>query len=313
VALSGQKKKLPATEITAGLLRQWPLPQPDTEGDKEERGRLLLVGGAPEMPGTIILAATAALRAGAGKVQIATNKSIALLVGGALLEARVFALPETAKGALAASAGQMILKPAQQADALVIGPGLANKQSVEKLLGKLLPELKNVPVVLDAEAVTVLDKVQAQGAPLGANLIITPHAGEMASLLQCEREEITGDPVTAIQKAVQKFNVTVVLKGAQTWLACPDGKLYGHRAGSVGLATAGSGDILAGLMGGLLARGASPAQAAAWAVWVHAQAGKRLASRVGKLGFLAHELLPIFPNVLTDLEDKPARRQKQSS
>ncbi|HVG20616.1 MAG TPA: NAD(P)H-hydrate dehydratase [Blastocatellia bacterium] len=288
-------------EITKALLRDWPIPQPRPEGDKEDRGRLLLVGGSQEMPGAIILAATAALRAGAGKVQVATCASIAPLVAGTLLEGRVFAMPETRGGGVAPAAAAAIIERGLQADAVLIGPGLVDEQSICGLLDRLLPGLVGVPLLLDAGALTALGGLHDHVAASGESIILSPHAGEMASLLRCEREQVTRDVVRAIRKAVGQFKVNVVLKGAETLLAVPDGRLYRHRAGDVGLATGGSGDTLAGLMGGLMARGASPPQAAAWAVYVHARAGERLARSIGPLGFLARELLPEFPRLLAEL------------
>jgi ADP-dependent NAD(P)H-hydrate dehydratase len=289
-------------EINDTLLRDWPLPQPDAQGDKEERGRILIVGGSPEMPGTMILAATAALRAGAGKVQVATCASIAPMVAGTLLEARVFAMPETAAGGIASAAAEAIVERARQADAIVVGPGLVDMQSTAGLLEHLLRELSGMPMVLDAGALTALNEAQYDDAPSMGNIIITPHAGEMASLLQCEQAEIARDPVRSILNASEKFKTNVVLKGAETLLAVQGGRLYRHRGGNVGLATGGSGDTLAGLMGGLLARGASPPQAAAWAIYVHARAGEQLARRIGPVGFLARELLTEFPALLAELE-----------
>lgn len=292
---------MPDVEITRALVRDWPIPQPRPQGDKEERGRLLLVGGSPQMPGAIILAALAALRAGAGKVQVATCASIAPLVAGELLEGRVFAMPETKDGGIAPAAAAAITERAIEADSVLVGPGLVDEDSIAGLLDSLLPSLTGVPLLLDAGALTVLSGLHDHLSPLGEGTIISPHAGEMASLLRCEREEITRDTVWAAREAVGQYGANVLLKGAETLLAIPGGRLYRHHAGNVGLATGGSGDTLAGLLGGLMARGASPPQAAAWAVYVHARAGERLARSVGQLGFLAREMLPIFPSLLAEL------------
>ncbi|HEX8090754.1 MAG TPA: NAD(P)H-hydrate dehydratase, partial [Blastocatellia bacterium] len=292
---------MPDVEITRTLLRDWPIPQPHPQGDKEERGRLLLVGGSPQMPGAIILAATAALRAGAGKVQVATCASVAPPVACALLEGRVFAMPETKDGGIAPAAAAAIIERAIEADSVLIGPGLVDEDSITGLLDRLLPVLTGIPLLLDAGALTVLSSLQHHMSPLGEGAIISPHAGEMASLLRCEREEITRDIVRAAREAVGQYTVNVLLKGAETLLATPGGKLYRHHAGNVGLATGGSGDTLAGLIGGLMARGASPQQAAAWSVYVHARAGERLARSIGPLGFLAREMLPIFPSLFAEL------------
>jgi ADP-dependent NAD(P)H-hydrate dehydratase len=299
-----QSLHTPVIEITDALLRGLPLPRPDDKGDKEDRGRLLLIGGSPEMPGAIILAATAALRAGAGKTQIATCSSIAPFVACTLLEGRVFAMPETTSGGIAGGAAEAILERARHADALLVGPGMVDEQSTALLVSSLLSALEDVPMLLDAGALTSLSRARLDSTLVRNNVILTPHAEEMASLLQCEREQVSRNPVEAVSRVVDKFKANVLLKGAETLLGLPDGKLYRHRAANVGLATSGSGDTLAGLLGGLMARGATPAQAAIWAVYVHARAGERLAHRTGPLGFLARELLPEFPKLLTELEQE---------
>ena len=291
-------------EITEDLLRGIPLPRPDERGDKEERGRLFVVGGSPEMPGAITLAAMAALRAGAGKVQVATCSSIAPSVAINLLEGRVFAMPETPAGGIAPDATGAILERAHQADAVLVGPGMTDEESAAGLVKQMLSDLNGIPLVLDAGALAALNAAKSDNASVRENVILTPHAQEMASLLKCEPEMIASDPFDAVQKAVKKFKVNVLLKGAETLLAMTDGRCYRHRGGNIGLATGGSGDTLSGLMGGLLARGASPDQAAIWGVYIHARAGERLARRIGPLGFLARELPAEFPMLLKELDQQ---------
>jgi ADP-dependent NAD(P)H-hydrate dehydratase len=285
-------------DIDDTLLAGWPLPQPDPAGDKEERGRLVVVGGSAQLPGAVILAAIAALRAGAGKVQIVTPASIALPVGAAVLEGRVFAVPETA-GGIAPEAADAVVERARQADALLLGPGIVDERAAAELLGQVLPHLNRQPTILDAGALTALAHMD-RPAWLGPHIVITPHAGEMATLIGQSKEEVLADPPKALDRATEALGVTVVLKGAETLIRQPGGKAYHHRGGTVGLATGGSGDILAGIIGGLLARGASPDQAAAWAVAVHARAGGQLSERVGPLGFLARELLPEIPALVAN-------------
>lgn len=132
--------------------------------------------------------------------------------------------------------------------------------------------------------------------------MITPHAGEMAALLDWDKETVLHDTAQALRHAIKRYYVTAVLKGAETLIAQPNGATYRHQGSVIGLATGGSGDVLAGVIGGLLARGAPPAQAAAWAVYIHAAAGQRLTKGVGPLGFLARELLPEIPAILAALE-----------
>ena len=291
-------------EITKDFLRDNPLPQLDDAGDKKDRGRLLLIGGSSQMPGPIILAALAALRAGAGKVQVITGASIAPTVAGALLEGRVFAMPETQAGGIADSAFDRILERTTRADAILIGPGLIDEQSLAPLIDHLLTRLEGKPLVIDAGALNLITgSVQKIESP-SVNVLLTPHRGEFARLLGCPLEQITKEPVQAVRGAVAKFKVNILLKGSDTFLATTPGELYRHKGGNIGLATGGSGDALAGLIGGLLARGASIAQAAAYGVYIHAQAGARLARCLSPLGFLARELLPEFPKLLGELKEE---------
>lgn len=288
--------------ITPTLLRRWPLPQPDEEGDKEERGRVLVVGGASEMPGAVILAATGALRAGAGKLQIATIRSIAQLVAAGVPEARVFALPETRAGAIAASSAEEIAERAKNVQAVLIGPGMIDERAVSRLVKSVLPEIKHATVILDAAALYCFTESPECLRALGGNAVLTPHAGEMASMLDTGKESVTRDPLATARRAAHQLHAVVALKGAETYIAAPGGQSYRNRTGNIGLATSGSGDTLSGIIAGLAARGAHPLQAAAWGVYLHGCAGDKLAKRMGPLGFLARELLAEVPALMSELD-----------
>jgi ADP-dependent NAD(P)H-hydrate dehydratase len=285
-----------------------PLPQPAEEGDKEERGRVLVVGGATEMPGAIILAATAALRAGAGKLQIATCRSIAQVVAVAVPEARVFALPETRAGAIAVSAAAEIIKRAGEVNAVLIGPGMIDEDAVARLVQKALPRIGQATIVLDAAALACFTESPECLHNLDCKAVLTPHAGEMAKMLGVSKTSITRDPLRTAREAARRFRAVVALKGAETHIAAHNiSKSYCNRTGNVGLATSGSGDTLSGIICGLAARGATPVQAAVWGVYLHARAGDVLAKRLGRLGYLARELLAEVPALMSELE----RRKKK--
>lgn len=282
-------------------MRGWPLPQPLKGGDKEERGRVLIVGGAPEMPGAAVLAATAALRAGAGKLRVATCRSVAPFVAIAIPESRVFALPETRSGGIGISAAGELAKRAGEVDSVLIGPGMVDEGAVDKLMSRLVPRLKGPLVVLDAGALSFLKREPESLRGLGGNAVLTPHAGEMADLLGVDKAEIERDPSAFARRAAKLFGAVVVLKGAETYTSTPEGASYLNRSGNVGLATSGSGDTLSGIIAGLAARGAEPAQASAWATYLHGRAGDRLAKKVGPLGFLARELLGEIPALMFEI------------
>ena len=291
--------------VTPGVLRRrLPLPQPDEAGDKEERGRVLVVGGSPEMPGAIILAATAALRAGAGKLQLATCRSIATQVATNVPESRVFALPETRSGSIALAAAQELIERASQVQACVVGPGMVNETAVTRLLKKIIPRVEHATLILDAAALICLADDAALLHTLRGRAIITPHAGEMAKITGATKTSIEQEPLESARRAARELRAVVVLKGRETFIAAPDGTVYSNRAGNVGLATSGSGDTLSGIIAGLSARGAAPLQAAVWGVYLHARAGDRLARRIGRLGFLARELLAEIPRLMSELDRK---------
>lgn len=287
--------------ITPELLRGWPLPRPDDDADKEARGRVLVVGGSAQTPGAVLLAATAALRAGAGKLQLAVGRTAALPLAIAIPEARVFALAEADDGAPAAAAGAEIAARAASAQAVLLGPGMIEIAPIVPLLRAILPALQAATLVLDAAGLAGLSADTAIVRPLGGRVIVTPHAGEMASMLGVDRDAVGRDPRRIAQQAAADWQAVVALKGAVTYIAAPDGTVYENRTGNVGLATSGSGDTLAGIVAGLAARGADPLQAAVWGVHLHGSAGERLARRIGRLGFLARELLAEVPSIMADL------------
>lgn len=288
--------------ITPALLRRWSLPQPDEGGDKEERGRVLVVGGERETPGAIVLAAEAALRAGAGKLRVAVPRSIALVVAAAVPEARVFGLPETGTGVISERAAGKIIELTNNVQAVLAGPGMIDERAAARLMLKVMPRIKGATLVLDAAALACLKESGRNSRPLNSRIVLTPNADEMAELLGQSVAAVKRDPPARARRAAKDFCAVVALKGRETSIASPgDSKIYVNRAGNVGLATSGSGDVLAGLVAGLAARGAEPTQAAVWGVYLHARAGDKLAQRVGPLGYLARELACEVPRLMSEL------------
>ena len=297
----------PATALDDHALRGWPLPMPASEGDKEERGRVLIVGGSPEIVGAIVLAAVAALRAGAGKVAIATAESIAPVVSVAVPEARVVGLPQTPGGGLTPAGIDRLGKLVERLDALLVGPGMQDEAAACELAAALLSRLdEQAGVMLDAAA---MGAVSEAGPRRAQPILVTPHAGEMAHLTGADKDAIQADPLAAAREAAARWNAVVALKGAVTHIVMPDGTAWRHEGGSIGLATSGSGDTLAGIIAGLMARGAPIEQACAWGVALHARAGQRLAERIGPLGFLAREIPREVPALLHALSGDGAAQQ----
>jgi hydroxyethylthiazole kinase-like uncharacterized protein yjeF len=294
--------KQKTTIITREVLRRIPLPMPAEGGDKEERGRVLVVGGGRETPGAVVLAGVAALRAGAGKLQVATGASNAALVASALPEARVFALPETRAGKLSKAACAKLEEHLSKAQCVCLGPGLIEDESVARFVAATLGMCGEVPVVLDAGAVACLGGGGRRLLhALGGRAVVTPNADELEEIYGGGSVGGGDGPLAAARRAAEEFRAVVVLKGRETFVVSPDGSAFVNRAGGVGLATSGSGDVLAGVIAGLVARGAEAAHAAAWGVHLHALAGERLSRSVGPLGFLARELPAEIPPLMSEL------------
>jgi hydroxyethylthiazole kinase-like uncharacterized protein yjeF len=205
------------------------------------------------------------------------------------------------QGGIAARAAADVAERAEQVDALLVGPGMVDERAVAAFLARLLPAVSRPVVVLDAGALPPLAESRDALHHLGGRAILTPHAGEMASLLEVEKSEVERDPAAAARRAARALRAVVALKGPETLVAEPSGVLHRYARGHVGLATSGSGDTLAGVVAGLAARGASPAQAAVWAVYLHGEAGNALARRIGRVGYLARELLDEIPPIMAKL------------
>ncbi|HJV99112.1 MAG TPA: NAD(P)H-hydrate dehydratase [Arthrobacter sp.] len=292
------------------MLRAWPLPSAGE--DKYSRGAVMVIGGARATPGAALLAGTAALRAGAGRLTMAVAESVAMQLAVALPEAGVTGLPETAQGSVLGSGLEPILSELGSADAILIGPGLDDIDLTEKLLRTLLEQdadgvagrglvTGDATIVLDAYALGCLPRLEELLDPWRGRLILTPNPHEAEILLGSEADQLES-AVTAIAARYQ------AVVSCQGFVARPPGgeapedpDLWEITTGYGGLGTSGSGDVLAGAIAGLRARGTSDAQAACWGSHLHAAAADRLASRLGPLGFLARELADELPALMVEL------------
>ncbi|TCZ54982.1 NAD(P)H-hydrate dehydratase [Roseicella aquatilis] len=288
--------------VTEELLRSMPLPRHQEGEDKDARGRVLLVAGSVEVPGGALLAGLASLRAGAGKLRIATCRSVAVPMAIAVPEARVIGLEETPAGGIAAAEAAGLARRAAEADAVAVGPGMIDAEAAAALTAEMLARSagSGVPFVLDAAALRALRPGEAPPGFAG-RLVLTPHAGEMATLLGTSRDAVLADRLVAARRAAAALQAVVVMKGGCSFIVSPDGRAWSCDRGNVGLATSGSGDTLAGIVAGLLARGAPPVEATLWGVFLHGEAGARLARRQGLVGYLARELLAELPPIMEAL------------
>ena len=287
-----------AEPLDSNWLHTNPLAAPDPHADKNSRGRVFLIGGCARVPGGPLLTAEAALRAGAGKVQVATARSLALAIGVAMPEIAVFALDEDDRGEIAGLPAGIEHDIARN-DAVIAGPAMGCAVAAGAMVDRLLVgECAGLTLVLDAAALMDLPARAAALAARPEPAILTPHIGEMAAMLDCEAEAIEADREAAVREAARRYGAVVLLKGSTSLIADRDGALLAYAGGGVGLATGGSGDVLAGIAAGLGARGAAPLTAAAWAVWLHGEAGRRCAEQIGPLGFLSRELLAHVPGLM---------------
>lgn len=275
--------------LTRELLRAWPLPEVEDHGDKHDRGTVLVVGGTAATPGAVLLAGLAALRVGAGRLQLATVPETAVALGVAVPEALVLGVPVEEQG-------QVSL---EGVDAVLVGPGLSGDRGTRAVLSGLLPRLEDRPLVVDAGALHLLDDLPTGG------LVLTPNLGELAAIDRSggQRDE----PLDRARRVAAERQAVVATQG---WVVAPDGRAWRVETGGPGLATSGSGDVLAGMVVGLLARGADPCQAGCFGAYLHGTAGDQLSAHVGPIGYLARELLEVLPRELAGLSRRgaPGRR-----
>jgi ADP-dependent NAD(P)H-hydrate dehydratase len=284
-----------AQALDRSALDRHPLPSID-EGDKHSHGRLLVIAGTRSLAGAALLCATAAMRSGAGKLKIATVATVAPHVGVAMPESSTIGMDEDEDGGFAESAVGPLGQLASEVDAVVAGPGMFESPAC----GRLAAELLGGPAALALDAGLLRSLLphasaskQAKQAP-----ILLPHAGELAALLECEKAEVEQDPVGCGRVCAERYRALTLVKGVTSHVVHRDGRIWTYQGGAPGLGVSGSGDILAGIVAGLLARGAEPLHALLWSVWLHGEAGARLAGKVGPVGFLARELADEIPALL---------------
>ena len=288
-----------ATEITPALIERLPLPNHDDGDVKQGRGTVLIVGGTAETAGALVLAGVAALRVGAGRLRMMTVAAVSPALQAAVPEARVVGLRADLRGNIHPDEAAKIADKAARADAIVIGPGVLDADATVPLVEAAMSSGTSGTVVVDAGALAALGAHPEWASRLEGRLILTPNEGEMRHV----DHRSDGSLQERAAEAASTIGGIVVLRAPETWVATPEGEVFVHRGGTIGLATSGSGDVAAGVFGGLAAQGADPLAAAVWAPYLHGRAGENLSGRVGRVGFLARELLDELPTVLAVLTD----------
>ncbi len=293
----------PAELATASALATL-VPRRDPRAHKGSTGHVLLVGGAPGMTGAMVLSARAAGRAGAGYVRVAAPASLQDLLASQLVDAMVMGCGEDDQRALTTTALPAILAEAARAQAVAVGIGLSTRPHAGWLARELATHL-NRPLVLDADALTALSPAGDRLVPAlkqaPAARVLTPHLGEMARLTGVSATELEVRRIDAARGWAQRWGATLVLKGAPTVVASPDGRVSVNPTGTPALATAGTGDVLTGLLTALLAQGLAPYDAARVAAYVHGLAGELAEAAHGALGVVASDVVEQLPRALTVL------------
>lgn len=280
--------------INADFVKRW-LPERNPDAYKGDFGHIAVVAGSPAMPGAAILAARGALKAGAGRVTAALPSACRTAFTAQLPESMLLNTMDNENGGFSINEIDKIVS--FPADAWMIGPGMGRDQLTLDFIRNIIPKL-GAPAVLDADALfaicghlRLLKKAQAP-------LVITPHAGEMAKLLGVNVEDVLSNRVTVAEGFARQTNVVVVLKGAGTVVATPEGRVFINSSGNPGMATGGSGDVLAGMIATLLAQGMVPAVAAACAVWLHGTAGDLAVEQNSMAGLVAGDIVEAVPAAL---------------
>jgi len=281
--------------------RAW-LPARDANSHKGSYGKVMVAVGSVNYPGAAYLSCAAAARAGAGLVTGAVAEPVWGAVAGRLAEPTWLPLPATAEGVIAVQAADKTLDALPAYDALVLGCGLgqsdATRQFVADLLAGELP-----PTIIDADGLNNLATLPDWPERLPSQTVLTPHPAEMARLCGLDIHDVLAARWSlAVEKAVE-WRAVVLVKGPYTVIAAPDGRLAVLPVATSALATAGTGDVLAGIIGGLLAQGAPPFEAAGLGSWLHGQAGLRCEAAIGRAGVIASDLLTHVPAVMRDLRD----------
>jgi hydroxyethylthiazole kinase-like uncharacterized protein yjeF len=302
-ALAVATAHLEMPDSTAGLLpapESVLLPQRPHDAHKGTFGTVVVLAGSLGFTGAAYLAATAAARTGAGLVRLLVADSIYPILAAKCTEVMATPVPEVAPGAVGHAAYDSVLRQLATAEAGVIGPGLGRDRSTWRLILDLTQHV-SCPLVLDADALNALSDSPRLKGRLGKGRVLTPHPGEMARLTGKSIDAIASDRVSAARKAAKEWGAVIVLKGARTVVAHPDGRTSEDPHEVPALATGGTGDVLAGMIGGLMAQGSDPYSAAVTGVYIHAAAGRRLSQRYGDSGLLAGDLLLEIPQVMNVL------------
>ncbi len=276
------------------------IPNRPKDAHKGTFGTAVVLAGSLGLTGAAYLSSTAAARTGAGLVRLLVADTIYPILAAKCTEVMATPVPEVAPGAVGHAAYDSILRQLAAAQVGIIGPGLGRDSSTWRLVVDLALRAE-CPLVIDADGLNALAEAPRVKGKLTRNRVLTPHPGELARMTGKTAESINADRHRAARAAAKDWGAIVVLKGAHTLVAHPDGRVSEDPHEVPALASGGTGDVLSGIIGGLIAQGLDPYAAAVTGVYVHAAAGRRIAERLGDSGLLAGDLLPEIPLVMNVL------------
>jgi len=291
-----RKRKPSRFLITASDIRARILPR-DPKTHKGRAGHVYLLAGSRGKMGAAALAGFGVLRSGAGLLTIGCPEGSQSDVVKKLLEAMTEPLPETEEGTISLKALPQILKSLEGKEVLAVGPGLSENRETVELIQQLVQKTE-IPTVVDADGLNALAKKISVLKRVKNDLILTPHPGEFSRLTGVPTAEGEIDRIGWATRFSQKHKVVVILKGARTVTASPSGEAYINPTGNPGMATAGMGDLLTGIISGFLAQGLAPLDAAIVATYLHGASGDDVAERKGERGLMTSDLLEVLPKII---------------
>ena len=294
------------TEIITDEWARPVLPRRPLEANKGSFGRVLVVAGSINYIGAAYLACSGAIRVGAGLVTLATAGSLQPILAAKLTEVTYLPLPESAPGVISAEAVNIVVPELKGYNVLLLGCGLGQSEQAVAFNRSILlqPKYRLPLLVIDADTINTLAKTPGWWRQITDDAILTPHPGEMARLTGMPVAEIQSNRVCITRDMASEWKKTIILKGANTVIAAPDGRCRVCPVANPGLASAGTGDVLAGAVAGLLAQGLNVFDAASLGVWLHARAGEIVKAELGDAGMIASDLLPVLPKTIKELKEK---------
>ena len=285
--------------LTPDLIRAVFSPRP-SDAHKGHTGHLLVIAGSTGKTGAAVMTATSAMRSGAGLVTLGIPASLNPILEAQVIETMTEPLPETVNGILDDTSVNRIMDLLSDKKCLAIGPGIGTAPETQKLFKNLLQE-NTKPVVIDADGLNILAGHIEILKDLDTPVVLTPHPGEMARLISTTSANVQKDRIKCARDFAEKFNVHVVLKGARTIVAHPDGRVFINPTGNPGMASGGMGDVLTGVIAGFIAQGHQPELAAHAGVYLHGATADSLAKNKGPFGYLATDVMNTLPEVIKTL------------